>query len=274
MMNKNANTAKVPPDGSHAASHIVSYTHTQGNAPSADTADTVFSEDLANTAASVSMADTIYHYLWTQIAYLQLLPGVKLSEAGLAREFGCSRIPVREAVQRLVKEGALRVEPQRGSFVTHIDLEALERTRYIREVLETRIVLDDFDKGLLFSIPVISLLKSLVDRQEDLIKVNDYEEVFHLDTEFHRTFYTIDQKEFVLPYTGGNDINYLRARLLTLKSEPKDIMIRQHREIIYNIDQKNREGLRQALICHYANVTSIKGYQQWIPGQEASEYFI
>ena len=222
----------------------------------------------------VSMADTIYHYLWNQIVYLQLLPGTKLSEAGLARQFGCSRIPVREAVQRLTAEGALRVEPQRGSFVTHIDLEALEKVRYIREVLETRIVLDDFDKGLLCGGPVIPLLKSLVNRQEELIKVNDYEEVFHLDTEFHRTFYTIDHKEFVFPFTGWNDINYLRARLLTLKSEQKDIMVRQHREIIDNIETRNRDGLQKALICHYANVTSIKSYKEWLPGQEASPFFV
>lgn len=43
--------------------------------------------------------------------------GDRLDEAGLAREFGVSRTPVREAIQRLSLSGLVELRPRRGAFV-------------------------------------------------------------------------------------------------------------------------------------------------------------
>ncbi len=55
------------------------------------------------------------------IMHGRLLPGAQLSEAELSAQFGVSRGPVREAMQRLVQEGLLHSERNRGLFVTVID---------------------------------------------------------------------------------------------------------------------------------------------------------
>ena len=86
---------------------------------------------------SATLAKEIHHTLWGEICSLKRLPGEKLSEAKLAREYHCSRIPVREAVKQLATEGALEVFPQRGSFISRINVSEVEQTRYLREVLET-----------------------------------------------------------------------------------------------------------------------------------------
>ena len=54
---------------------------------------------------SATLAKEIHHTLWGEICSLKRLPGEKLSEAKLAREYHCSRIPVREAVKQLAAEG-------------------------------------------------------------------------------------------------------------------------------------------------------------------------
>lgn len=203
----------------------------------------------------ITLADNIYHNIRNEIAYLQLEPGYKLSEVKLAKQYNCSRIPVREAVQRLANEGCLEIFPKRGSFVSPIDLVKLERMRYIREVIETRIILDDFDKGLLK--PIIPILSAMVSRQKQMLQVNDYNHIFELDNEFHFLFFSVDKKDFAFDYSGMNEINYFRARLLTLKAEAKTNMVSQHTAIIDAIDREDREDLNAVLVQHFRNVTNV-----------------
>ena len=41
-----------------------------------------------------NLTHIVYQHLWHEIASLHLMPGEKLSEVKLAKEFSCSRIPV------------------------------------------------------------------------------------------------------------------------------------------------------------------------------------
>src|SRR6266404_7808108 len=47
----------------------------------------------------------------------RLPPGAKVVEAGIARELGISRAPVREAARLLESQGLLVASPRRGFFV-------------------------------------------------------------------------------------------------------------------------------------------------------------
>jgi DNA-binding GntR family transcriptional regulator len=68
-----------------------------------------------------STAALIARQLREAIMYGRLAPGEQLSEAGLSAQFGVSRGPLREAMQRLVQEGLLRSERNRGLFVKVLD---------------------------------------------------------------------------------------------------------------------------------------------------------
>lgn len=62
-------------------------------------------------------------------------PGEKLDPERLAAEFGCSRTPIREALQALEASGLVRVEPKRGTFVTKLGLvELTERFEVMAEL--------------------------------------------------------------------------------------------------------------------------------------------
>ena len=45
-------------------------------------------------------------------------PGARLDPEALAREFDCSRTPIREALQQLEASGLVRVLPKRGTYVS------------------------------------------------------------------------------------------------------------------------------------------------------------
>jgi len=68
-----------------------------------------------------STASFIARQLREAIMDHTLGPGDQLSEAALSEQFGVSRGPLREAMQRLVQEGLVRSEPNRGLFVKQLD---------------------------------------------------------------------------------------------------------------------------------------------------------
>ena len=63
-------------------------------------------------------------------------PGAQLHEVEIARAFGVSRGPLREAMQRLVQEGLLRSEPHRGVFVADLTEADLLDVFFVRSTLE------------------------------------------------------------------------------------------------------------------------------------------
>lgn len=207
------------------------------------------------TQVTMNLTQTIYRHLWHEISFLHLLPGEKLSEVKLAQTFECSRIPVREAIHLLVAEDALEVRPQRGSFVTPINLEQLAQIRYLREALEWKVMMDGFRAGTLdASLP---LMEYMISQQNEALSNRDYENAFQLDTEFHRLFYILANKEFVLAHTGEKNIHYLRARLLSLCIEQPGLMVNQHEAIVSAIRKHDEASFEKAIYVHLNNINCI-----------------
>jgi DNA-binding GntR family transcriptional regulator len=87
-----------------------------------------------------SLVDIAYEGLREALTSGALLPGTRLREAALARRFGISTTPVREALRRLDREGLVRLSPNRGAVVAEFDLREILDLFEIREVLECRAV--------------------------------------------------------------------------------------------------------------------------------------
>lgn len=64
-------------------------------------------------------------------------PGEKLVESRIARDFGISRAPLREAMSALAEEGLLFNEPFIGYFVIEVSEKSLSELYSMRRVLET-----------------------------------------------------------------------------------------------------------------------------------------
>lgn len=210
---------------------------------------------MPSTNHTTNISHTIYQQLRHEISTLSLAPGTKLSEVRLAKKFNCSRVPVREALHLLAAEGAVELKPQRGSFVTYIDFDQLEKVRYLREALESKVIQDGFRQGCFEAI--IPYLNALIDRQQEVLNAGAFETAYQLDLEFHRIFYNLANKEFVLQHAGDKDIHYLRARLLCLQLETPPVMPAQHRAIVNAIQNRDEQALMEALSLHLNNVTSL-----------------
>jgi DNA-binding GntR family transcriptional regulator len=86
-----------------------------------------------------TLTDKAYRALEEEIVTLRIPPGTVVSEAMLSRRLGIGRTPVREALQRLVREWLVVILPRRGIVVSEIDpvrqLRVLEVRREIERFL-------------------------------------------------------------------------------------------------------------------------------------------
>ncbi|MEN9506693.1 MAG: hypothetical protein RI958_2619 [Actinomycetota bacterium] len=102
---------------------------------------------------TISLSEQAYRSIRRMIVRLDLAPGAVIREDELQTRVGTGRTPVREALQRLVRDQFVVVVPRRGAFVTGIDvseLSLLSDTRRILEPYATRLACargrpDDWD---------------------------------------------------------------------------------------------------------------------------------
>src|SRR5262245_16860805 len=74
-----------------------------------------------NAAGALTLTERAYRELEEQIVTLRLKPGEFLSEYALASSLRIGRTPIREALQRLGREGLVTILPRKGILVAETD---------------------------------------------------------------------------------------------------------------------------------------------------------
>ena len=80
--------------------------------------------------------EIIYETIREAIQIGRYAPGHRLVADDLAQEFGTSRMPVREALQRLENAGLVSITPHRGAVVSELSEQEIVEVYHIRAVLE------------------------------------------------------------------------------------------------------------------------------------------
>jgi len=88
------------------------------------------------TASPPTLTQRVYDRLRRQLLSGRLDARRQLVNRAIAREFGTSTIPVREAIQRLASEGLVEYVPGAGAFVRQPDRRELAQLYDLREALE------------------------------------------------------------------------------------------------------------------------------------------
>src|SRR5437660_10423940 len=86
--------------------------------------------------ADSDLVGQIARILMQAIVQGRLPPGSKVVEAGIARELGISRAPVREAARLLEKQGLLVAKPRRGFFVRKLEIKNIDEIYDLRICIE------------------------------------------------------------------------------------------------------------------------------------------
>jgi DNA-binding GntR family transcriptional regulator len=83
-----------------------------------------------------SVPDIVYQWLREQILLGWLRPGEEIRQELLARQFGTSRVPIREALSRLQAEGLIILRPRRGFAVTALSHDEIVEIFELRMAVE------------------------------------------------------------------------------------------------------------------------------------------
>ncbi|QEE34435.1 GntR family transcriptional regulator [Octadecabacter sp. SW4] len=132
---------------------------------------------------SKSTADVIFEWLHGEIVTLAILPGSKISETDIARRFGVSRQPVRDAFRRLHNLDLLDIRPQRATVVRRFSLEEIEATRFVRLAVELEVI---EGAAQLWDQARSDALAENLDEQSDALIAGDAGLFHELDYGFHK----------------------------------------------------------------------------------------
>jgi DNA-binding GntR family transcriptional regulator len=83
-----------------------------------------------------SFSDQVERTLRSQILQGRFPPGGRLNEVEIAADLGVSRGPVREAMQRLARDGLVELQAHRGAFVRRLG------RGEVRDLFEVRVALE------------------------------------------------------------------------------------------------------------------------------------
>ncbi|MDB5683713.1 MAG: GntR family transcriptional regulator [Sphingomonas bacterium] len=134
----------------------------------------------------VSLADGLHLALREEIAGGQLPPGWRLRETDVAKRFGVSRTPVREALKKLQAESLLVDVPGRGLTVAKPSLSEILDDYLIREVLEGLAARLAAERALETD---IMMMRSLLRQVEEAHEADDVDRAIALSYTFDQTLF-------------------------------------------------------------------------------------
>jgi len=194
------------------------------------------------------IGEYVYNNIKKNIINLNIKPGDRISEKEVSEIFNVSRTPVREAFIKLAKEGLLYVIPQKGTYVSYIDLDLVEEARFMREGLETSVMkLAVVD----FPLEYTKKLEDNLSQQVEHIEKKEYDKFLELDELFHKTIFKGCNKERTWGLIEQINTQYKRIRLLTFIADINwRNLISQHQQIINSIKEKDEEKAEKIISEH------------------------
>ncbi|GLK72425.1 GntR family transcriptional regulator [Ancylobacter dichloromethanicus] len=194
----------------------------------------------------------IYEMLRERIVGGEMLPGAPVSEKELAERYQVSRTPVREALLRLADERLIDIFPQRGTFVSRINVEALRDGMVIREALERVAVrraaaqVSDAD---------IAELRLILERQQASERARDWGGFHAGDEDFHRRIAVLSGHPNLWRVARQEKVQIDRCRVLHLPiSGRRQMVMDEHRAILDGLAARDPDAADRAMAEHLGNV--------------------
>ena len=194
--------------------------------------------------STLSANDRVYRALRTRVMHGEMLPGQALTLRGIGDDFGVSMTPAREAVQRLVAEGALTMSHSGRVATPELSNDRIEELASIRALLEPELGSRALPRAHM----------ALIDRMEAINSINtdavirgDAVTYVRTNLEFHRTLYLRAQSPAMLAMVEtlwlqlGPTMRALYSRLRRNTPPP------HHRLILAAMQAGDEPGLRLAL---------------------------
>lgn len=199
---------------------------------------------------NMSYGDYLYEIIRYNIVNWNIKPGTRISEQEFSELLNVSRTPVRESFIRLSREGLLKVVPQKGTYVSLVDLKQIEESRFIRKHLEIAVIKLAIQKITKEQLKILedNLTKQKVIAESDDV---DYDSFYRLDEDFHYVIFDCVNKKMTWKQIDQNNTQYKRIRMLSYIDKVNvDKVITQHEKILHALETKNIDLAVEAMNEH------------------------
>ena len=197
--------------------------------------------------------EQVYALLKAAIMRGSLRPGQRLSVGGLAKRFGVSATPVREALQRLSIDGLVEVSPRRGTNVSEFTRRNVQETFHTRRIIECAAaakVASVSEETLQHMRAIAQEFRAL--RQGDAF--SDYRQYIAADSEFHHDIVGLLQSSQLSEFydrlrwaeqlvRGLAQSNYQRA----------EVTVAEHESILRAFQARDADDACAAILRHLKN---------------------
>ncbi|APX12774.1 GntR family transcriptional regulator [Tateyamaria omphalii] len=188
--------------------------------------------------------DRVYRRLRTRIMHGDMSPGQALTLRGIGKQYDVSMTPAREAVRRLVAEGALTLSQSGRVSTPELSNERIEELAALRALIEVELATRALPRAHL---ALIERLQSINSSVAEAVAHRDAVSYIRTNLEFHRTLYLRAQAPAMLAMAEtvwlqmGPTMRALYGRLR--RTEPP----RYHRLIIAALRAGDEPSLRLAV---------------------------
>ncbi|MDH5529787.1 MAG: GntR family transcriptional regulator, partial [Paracoccaceae bacterium] len=196
------------------------------------------------TDTGIAEHDRLYRSLRVQIMHGELAPGQALTLRGLAKAYGVSMTPAREALRRLVAEGALMLSSSGRVSTPELNNDRIEELAALRALIETELASRALPRA---HIALIDRLQAINMANSEAAAKQDAVAYIRTNLEFHRTLYLRAQAPAMLAVVEtvwlqlGPTMRALYARVR--RSAPPQ----HHRMIIAALKAGDEPALRLAV---------------------------
>lgn len=190
-----------------------------------------------------SLAQAVARALRDMIGDGRLRPGEPIRQQAVAKQFGISRIPVREALRQLESEGLVVYRLNSGARVATLDFEECVEIYKLRERIEPLAISESVDH---LSDEQIETVGRLALELEAL--VDDHESWLASDRQFHLACYAGVATDRLLQMIQGfwnTTQRYRRVLLTTFTLRDFEIAGAEHRLIVAALQERNSRAAEE-----------------------------
>ena len=194
------------------------------------------------------LRDQVYASIKNAIITAQLESNHRLIEETIAADMGTSRTPVREALQKLEKEGLIFRLPKTGFAVKGVAEEEVE------DILDLQCMLESY-AGCLATWRItedeLNYLDDLIKRQEDCLVNDDFETFIGLDGAFHDALHRAAKHARLYLLVQGLRDYMDRYRMIIFHSNVSfNLSVKDHKEMVSLMRTKHARQIERLINKH------------------------
>ncbi|SFC88385.1 GntR family transcriptional regulator [Clostridium uliginosum] len=206
--------------------------------------------------------EQVYRDIRKKILKLQLEPGQKISENQMCEEYGVSRSIIRNVFIRLNQLELLTIYPQRGTYVSLIDLNYIEDLLILRTAVEKEVLYEMFTKIKESKrLVLVEELENNLELQEHCRSMQLYGKEFQkLDSAFHKIMIDSVKRYRLVKILENPMLHIARWRNFDVAFDNRlPELIDEHRAIENAIKENNLIKAQHAMETHLETISQIAG---------------